>query len=375
MQKRKSVHRRQCRRSRRLATETLESRQLMAADFGMLGSTGVPAAMLARIQDSGVDVSAMVSKFRSGGITSQQQMAIRQQLAGNPAAKALIQQRMQAAIVQAELTPVSTQPVEVLVNEVESAEQVESTSETSPREAIRARVAQRVSDRFDGEVPVELQERIAARRESGSLGREGGPLSRLRALAERADIEPSDFVVRDADGNVDREATRANVRERFEDSELADNIRERVSDRFEGEVPVELQERIATRFSTPVGAPAPETLAPESVVQVVSSLGRQDVNRDGALSPLDVLLVINGLNQGDSDYSEAVDVNGDGLITPVDALLVVNALNSPPAADLAIAAPLREAAADQFFGGDLDEDDEDDEEGIFSLGLNPRVRG
>ncbi len=59
-----------------------------------------------------------------------------------------------------------------------------------------------------------------------------------------------------------------------------------------------------------------------------------DVNDDGWVSPLDVLLVINQLN-GDrltvlasgADYYQ-FDVSGDGYLSPLDALLVINYLNT-----------------------------------------------
>jgi hypothetical protein len=61
-----------------------------------------------------------------------------------------------------------------------------------------------------------------------------------------------------------------------------------------------------------------------------------DVNEDGQLTPLDVLMVINALNRlgvapldrpppvGSSTF---VDVNGDRVLTPLDALMLINALN------------------------------------------------
>lgn len=62
----------------------------------------------------------------------------------------------------------------------------------------------------------------------------------------------------------------------------------------------------------------------------------QDVDSSGLVSPTDVLLIFNKLNNGQrgelpsraAHSSEPLcDVNGDGLLTPVDALLVVNVLN------------------------------------------------
>ncbi len=62
-----------------------------------------------------------------------------------------------------------------------------------------------------------------------------------------------------------------------------------------------------------------------------------DVNDDGLVSPLDVLLIINELNRigsgplvppsGSHVPPPYFDVSGDGEVTPIDALLVINALN------------------------------------------------
>jgi VCBS repeat-containing protein len=81
--------------------------------------------------------------------------------------------------------------------------------------------------------------------------------------------------------------------------------------------------------------------AAEVVVQVVSSLfqnpnNRYDVNADGFVSPIDVLVIINLLNTmgpsvpvdglpGPPDY---VDVNGNNTVEPLDALEVINFINS-----------------------------------------------
>jgi hypothetical protein len=62
--------------------------------------------------------------------------------------------------------------------------------------------------------------------------------------------------------------------------------------------------------------------------------GRADVNGDGYVSALDVLLVVNALNARETGESMRLqqvgdprDVNGDGLITPLDALVVINVIN------------------------------------------------
>ncbi|MGE3777003.1 MAG: SdrD B-like domain-containing protein [Pirellulaceae bacterium] len=59
-----------------------------------------------------------------------------------------------------------------------------------------------------------------------------------------------------------------------------------------------------------------------------------DVNGDGALSPIDALVVINNLNQlgsralGPSDPTPPyLDVNGDSQVSPIDVLQIVNELN------------------------------------------------
>jgi hypothetical protein len=65
----------------------------------------------------------------------------------------------------------------------------------------------------------------------------------------------------------------------------------------------------------------------------------RDVNNDGRVVPLDVLVIINELNQfgarplpaptGSNSPPPFWDTNGDGNLTPADALLVINFLNSP----------------------------------------------
>ncbi|MCA9160247.1 MAG: hypothetical protein KDA72_18070, partial [Planctomycetales bacterium] len=63
----------------------------------------------------------------------------------------------------------------------------------------------------------------------------------------------------------------------------------------------------------------------------------EDVNMDFVVSPMDVLLVINALNQGGArSFGEGesgdrltalLDVNGDKMLTPMDALTIINRLN------------------------------------------------
>lgn len=61
-----------------------------------------------------------------------------------------------------------------------------------------------------------------------------------------------------------------------------------------------------------------------------------DTSRNGSVSPVDALLVINYLNSGktrdvkngSADQADFIDVNADNIISPIDALLVINFLNS-----------------------------------------------
>ena len=61
----------------------------------------------------------------------------------------------------------------------------------------------------------------------------------------------------------------------------------------------------------------------------------EDVNGDGSVSPVDALLVINGLNTDgprilppvDPQRAAFLDSSGDGALSPIDALLVINLLN------------------------------------------------
>ncbi|MCA9160856.1 MAG: hypothetical protein KDA72_21140, partial [Planctomycetales bacterium] len=61
--------------------------------------------------------------------------------------------------------------------------------------------------------------------------------------------------------------------------------------------------------------------------------GALDVNRDGLVTPMDVLLIINELNLASGRMARTtvagnvLDVTGDGLLTPIDALQVINYLN------------------------------------------------
>ena len=94
-------------------------------------------------------------------------------------------------------------------------------------------------------------------------------------------------------------------------------------------------------------------------------LNPYDVNADGTVAPLDVLLIINEMNE--PRYSEPgsgllqpppdpipayFDVDGDGYVVPKDAIEVINFINSPQS-------PVVESVEHQI-GAALDHDSEDD---------------
>jgi hypothetical protein len=61
-----------------------------------------------------------------------------------------------------------------------------------------------------------------------------------------------------------------------------------------------------------------------------------DVDRDGVVSPLDPLIIINYINSngsgaiqspGEGESLGDLDVDGDGRVSPLDILIVINTLN------------------------------------------------
>ena len=65
----------------------------------------------------------------------------------------------------------------------------------------------------------------------------------------------------------------------------------------------------------------------------------EDSNGSGSVTPVDLLVVINQLNQGRDPASRveprsfATDINADSNLSPIDALLVLNYLNRPSSSD------------------------------------------
>ncbi len=66
---------------------------------------------------------------------------------------------------------------------------------------------------------------------------------------------------------------------------------------------------------------------PVNPVAPLPSVTRVDCNRDGNVTALDALLVINALNQNSQNFDASLDVNQDKSITALDALLIINHIN------------------------------------------------
>ena len=87
-----------------------------------------------------------------------------------------------------------------------------------------------------------------------------------------------------------------------------------------------------------------------------------DVNADDDISPLDALLIVNGINTGNRDVLRPIrgvgtdnflDANNDGWVSPIDALLVINELNNQPvqAASSSLAAEFEPATPTAWVAG------------------------
>ncbi len=97
------------------------------------------------------------------------------------------------------------------------------------------------------------------------------------------------------------------------------------------------------------------------VLDYVNPINPRDVNKDGTVAPLDVLIIINTLNllgtrplRGISGPPEFYyDVSGDNTVAPIDVLQVINFLNSPlgeaEESDWDVAAPLKAASTPSIF--------------------------
>ena len=60
-----------------------------------------------------------------------------------------------------------------------------------------------------------------------------------------------------------------------------------------------------------------------------NSIKREDVNKDGQVSPLDALSIINYLNDPINSLNSLLflDVNNDDHVSPIDALIIINSIN------------------------------------------------
>jgi hypothetical protein len=68
-------------------------------------------------------------------------------------------------------------------------------------------------------------------------------------------------------------------------------------------------------------------LSPQAVDVLYSEYSSADTNRDGIVTPIDSLRIINALNRGGSNQVE-LDVNGDGLVNNADSTLITNFLTA-----------------------------------------------
>jgi hypothetical protein len=93
-----------------------------------------------------------------------------------------------------------------------------------------------------------------------------------------------------------------------------------------------------------------------SVAIAVGELSPLDINRDGYVTPIDALIIINTINDRfasgirdgslpSEDDGARLDTSEDGFLTPVDALVIINRLNglTTPENEEAIPAPPSEA--------------------------------
>lgn len=88
----------------------------------------------------------------------------------------------------------------------------------------------------------------------------------------------------------------------------------------------------------------------------------EDVNNDGLVSPIDALLLINGLNRGEGRALSAVlvatdqipdflDVSGDLVFSPIDVLRIINVLNGEGEGEFVASRPGREEFFEKPGGG------------------------
>ena len=105
--------------------------------------------------------------------------------------------------------------------------------------------------------------------------------------------------------------------------------------------------------------------------QSIPAIDPLDVNRDGYMTPLDALLIVNWLNQSKQGSAPiGLDTNQDGHVSPIDTLLIVNELNEETFAEGegAISVPqLDTDLVDGLFGTMEKEDDDLPGSGLLSI--------
>jgi hypothetical protein len=95
--------------------------------------------------------------------------------------------------------------------------------------------------------------------------------------------------------------------------------------------------QLGTSYSIPIvgnfDPPATEGVVDLTEEEVTSVLNRLDVNKDGYVTPIDALIVINKLNTDGAQsvftgVERLLDVNGDGTVAPSDVLAIINYLSA-----------------------------------------------
>jgi subtilisin-like proprotein convertase family protein len=130
--------------------------------------------------------------------------------------------------------------------------------------------------------------------------------------------------------------------------EVSDDRKRRAGSLVSWSIIVEHNSNVAAEITSLPSSDNEKTAAfePQAAVSAASisvEHNPSDVNNDGYVTPIDVLLVIDALNQGTFDPTRShLDVNGDNNLSPIDVLLVINELN---AAAIQASAPLGQDVA------------------------------
>jgi hypothetical protein len=93
-----------------------------------------------------------------------------------------------------------------------------------------------------------------------------------------------------------------------------------------------------------------EQFSKQTLIRVIKdrspTIDPNDVDGDGFITPIDVLILINHVNaQGsgtgpqEGEPGQRIDIDGDGYISPIDVLILINVINSQLENDAAITRP------------------------------------